>query len=247
MVKVSREKIKLISGFMSRLPALALTNEYTEKKVRTLLKRQSGVYALYEDNNIYYIGKADNLHKRLKDHLADNHKGKWNSFSFAELEKPEHKEELEDLLISIIHPPGNAKEEKKVKRDIEVENQIKSILELVKPDDPRFHKQKYNATNRIRGKHFTHKKAETLILRILSHSRQPLTRKQIVKAVQDKIQNQLRPVDKQHLTNGRPRWENIVRWEVTGMNMRKFITSTRNNDWVLTKAGKRVMIRSGTK
>lgn len=238
MVQVSQKEIQLVSGFMSRLPSESLTNEYTEMKVRTLIKGRSGVYALYNANSVYYIGKADDLHKRLKDHLNDRHKNKWNSFSFADLEKPKYKEELEDLLISIIHPPGNKKEEKKIKKDTAVESQIKHIIELVKPDVPQFHKNGYAISKRIKGKHFTHKKAEALIIQILSRSKKPLTRKNIVNKVYSKIKNQLKPVDKTHLKNGRPRWENVVRWEVTGMNMRKLITSTRNNDWILSKTGK---------
>ena len=77
-----------------------------------------------------------------------------------------------------------------------------------------------------------------MIIQILSRSKKPLTRKNIVNKVYSKIKNQLKPVDKTHLKNGRPRWENVVRWEVTGMNMRKLITSTRNNDWILSKTGK---------
>lgn len=238
MVKVPSKDIKLVSGFMSKLPASALVNDYTKYPIRKMLGGKIGIYVLYYEDKIYYVGKGIIYNELRNYYLHGKHKDKWDSFSFAELKEPKHKEELEDLLISIIHPPGNVKDEKKVKRDKKLEDQIKAIIELVKPDIPQFHTQKYNATARIRGKHFTHKNAEQLIIQILSRNKKPLTRKNIVTKVHSKIKNQLRPIDRQRLKNGRPRWENIVRWEVTGMNMRKLITSTRNNDWVLTKTGK---------
>jgi hypothetical protein len=239
MVKVSSKDIELISGFMSKLPASSLVNDYTKYPVKKLLKGKIGIYVLYENDKIYYVGKGIIYNELRNYYLHGKHKNNWDSFSFAELKQSRYKEELEDLLISIIHPPGNVKEEKKVKRDRKVEDQIKKIIELVKPDIPQFHEQQYSITKRIKGKHFTHKKAENLILQILSQNKKPLTRKNIVNRVYNRIRGQLKPVDKKHLKNGRPRWENIVRWEVTGMNMRKLITSTRHNDWVLSKKGKK--------
>jgi predicted GIY-YIG superfamily endonuclease len=56
-----------------------------EKKPKLQLanfRSQSGLYILYGDYGPYYVGKADRLGRRLKQHLNDRHAGKWNRFSW---------------------------------------------------------------------------------------------------------------------------------------------------------------------
>lgn len=45
---------------------------------------QQGIYILYNNHGPYYTGltKKQGLGKRLKDHLSDEHGGKWNRFSW---------------------------------------------------------------------------------------------------------------------------------------------------------------------
>ena len=45
-------------------------------------RMQSGLYILYGDYGPYYVGKADRMGRRLKQHLKDRHAGKWNRFSW---------------------------------------------------------------------------------------------------------------------------------------------------------------------
>jgi hypothetical protein len=45
-------------------------------------RMQSGLYILYGDYGPYYVGKADRLGRRLKQHLNDRHAGRWNRFSW---------------------------------------------------------------------------------------------------------------------------------------------------------------------
>lgn len=47
-------------------------------------RHQQGIYILYDDYGPYYVGltKKQGLGKRLKDHLSDCHKGKWDRFSW---------------------------------------------------------------------------------------------------------------------------------------------------------------------
>ena len=45
-------------------------------------RTQSGLYILYGDYGPYYVGKADRLGRRLKQHLNDRHAGRWNRFSW---------------------------------------------------------------------------------------------------------------------------------------------------------------------
>ena len=55
---------------------------------------QQGIYILYGNFGPYYVGltKKQGLGKRLKDHLEDQHAGKWDRFSwfgFCDLLKPD--------------------------------------------------------------------------------------------------------------------------------------------------------------
>ena len=45
-------------------------------------RMQSGLYILYGDYGPYYVGKADRMGRRLKQHLKDRHAGKWSRFSW---------------------------------------------------------------------------------------------------------------------------------------------------------------------
>ena len=80
-------KVKLISAFYERIPSDSLDNIYTEKVIRNLLKNVYGIYALFKDNNLYYIGKG-RLYTRIFAHYKkDRHEGKWDTFAFAVLKE----------------------------------------------------------------------------------------------------------------------------------------------------------------
>lgn len=69
------------------------------------VKGQNGIYALYSGDKLYYVGLASSLLSRLLCHLEDCHSGKWDRFSVF-LTGPEHRKDLETLLIHIARPPG---------------------------------------------------------------------------------------------------------------------------------------------
>jgi hypothetical protein len=81
--------------------------DYPES-VNNLIRRQSGVYALYRRNKLYYVGLASNLMRRLKQHLKDRHRGSWDRFSVYLTARSEHMRELESLVLRIVGPTGNA-------------------------------------------------------------------------------------------------------------------------------------------
>ena len=76
--------------------------------IRDIIRGKSGIYALYNDDELYYVGLATNLMRRLNDHLKDRHKGKWDRFSVYLTRKDEHMKELESLFLRIFKPPGNS-------------------------------------------------------------------------------------------------------------------------------------------
>ena len=75
--------------------------------IQQLIRKQSGVYALYKNQNLYYVGLASNLMRRLKSHLRDSHNGRWNRFSVYITARDRHMKELESLILRIVDPKGN--------------------------------------------------------------------------------------------------------------------------------------------
>ncbi len=75
--------------------------------ITDLIGRSPGVYALYDDIGLYYVGRSTNLKGRVKHHLKDRHAASWTHFSLYLLRSEEHVEEIESLLISIASPRGN--------------------------------------------------------------------------------------------------------------------------------------------
>lgn len=71
--------------------------------------RGRGIYVLYKDGEIYYIGLSkSSLKSRLRRHaLRDRHKGMWDSFSFYQIGKNRFINDVESLFIRVCKPPGN--------------------------------------------------------------------------------------------------------------------------------------------
>jgi hypothetical protein len=79
--------------------------------IKDYVSRRHGVYALYDDDDLYYVGLASNLSSRLKNHLRDKHRGQWNRFSVYLTIGNEHLRELETLILRVVKPlpEGNSK------------------------------------------------------------------------------------------------------------------------------------------
>lgn len=48
---------------------------------------KSGIYVLRKNRDVYYVGLASSLRKRLADHLKDHHQGKWDWFDLYIIQK----------------------------------------------------------------------------------------------------------------------------------------------------------------
>ena len=82
------------SGQPGKTPTIAKTIPELNK---------SGVYILYRDDEPYYVGQAQNLRSRLREHA--NNVGSlrgyfWNYFSVFLVEDPSHIDEVEAILIA---------------------------------------------------------------------------------------------------------------------------------------------------
>src|SRR5439155_4555624 len=96
----------LVSQYLEHISGMAL-DQY-QKIIRGLVQRRSGVYALSRRDRLYYVRLASNLRSRLKHHLRDKHRGKWDRFSVYLTIGNTHMKELESLVLRIVRPDGNS-------------------------------------------------------------------------------------------------------------------------------------------
>ena len=95
----------LVLEHLERVSRTALEKHQTI--IRDYVRRRHGIYALYRDDKLYYIGLASSLGGRLKQHLRDRHSNSWNYFSVYITSKSDHMRELEALALRIVKPKGN--------------------------------------------------------------------------------------------------------------------------------------------
>lgn len=95
--------------------------------ITELIKNHQGIYALYKNDRLYYVGLASNLRNRIKGHLSDRHQGKWTHFSIYILRKTDHLRETEALLLRIADPTGNY-QKGKLKRSVNLRPELKRLL-----------------------------------------------------------------------------------------------------------------------
>jgi len=81
--------------------------ELTRDSFQSRFKNESGIYALYKDSDLYYIGLTKSLAARLAGHMKDHHSGKWNRFSLYMLHQKRHLKPVESLLLTLTRPKGN--------------------------------------------------------------------------------------------------------------------------------------------
>ena len=90
----------------------------------------SGIYALYDDHGLYYVGLTNfSLRGRIQKHTQDRHKDKWERFSWYHIRDLEHTKDIETILLRIIDPKGNRVKGKfkKKQRESEKEDSRKKV------------------------------------------------------------------------------------------------------------------------
>ncbi len=95
----------LVQGHLERISSRAF-DDYREV-ITKFIGRSHGVYALYKDDRLYYVGLASNLRRRIKRHLKDRHSQRWDRFSLYLVGNSDHLKELESLVLHIASPRGN--------------------------------------------------------------------------------------------------------------------------------------------
>ena len=116
----------LVGGFLERISVKAF--EKYHREITDLVRTQHGVYALYKNDRLYYVGLAVNLRRRIKQHLRDKHAGRWNRFSLYLVRKVDHIKEIESLLLRISDPAGN-RQGGRLRRATNLEGQLRGMME----------------------------------------------------------------------------------------------------------------------
>jgi hypothetical protein len=107
---MKRKSDSLVSEFFEKI-SWELLEKYPQI-VKEMIRGKAGLYALYNGNDLYYVGLAVDLHRRLKQHITDRHGEYWNRFSVYLVTEDEHTKPLESLVLRIANPEGNRVEGK---------------------------------------------------------------------------------------------------------------------------------------
>ena len=94
--------------------------ERYKKIIIQYIGNKPGVYALYDEKELYYVGRASDLATRVNNHLKDQHFALWTHFSVYFTKKAQYANDIEAVIISIAQPKGNERrprlgKEKKLK------------------------------------------------------------------------------------------------------------------------------------
>lgn len=128
--KVTRKKSTrgvLIKGMSKRLPSTILGNPVFEERLKALLRKDAGIYALYNHDKLYYVGLTRNLFGRISWHLRDRHKNRWDSFVVFRIKRVNFLKDIETLITRIIDVPGN-RQRGHVPRDADINRLLRGIL-----------------------------------------------------------------------------------------------------------------------
>ncbi len=117
----------LIKGMSGRLPSDLFDSPMFKERLEELMRRYAGIYALYRRNTLYYVGLTKNLWGRVRRHLRDRHKNKWDRFIIFLIKRVKHLKDIETLLQQVAEPPGN-RVKGKVPRDSDLNRLLRDEL-----------------------------------------------------------------------------------------------------------------------
>ncbi len=117
----------LIKGMSGRWPSDLLDSPVFKERLHQLMRRYAGIYALYRRNALYYVGLTENLWGRVRGHLRDRHRHKWDRFIIFRIRRVKHLKDIETLLQQVAEPPGN-KVKGKVPRDSDLNRLLRDEL-----------------------------------------------------------------------------------------------------------------------
>lgn len=133
-------KGKLIKGVLLDIPSDNF--EAVGKELKEIIHEKPGIYALYKEDKLYYVGLASSLYGRVKWHLKDKHAGKWDHFSIFIVKSSKYLKDLETAIITIAEPKGNS-----IKGSIPNQSFLKRLLRRRIKDKRKLLKEKMRNKN----------------------------------------------------------------------------------------------------
>lgn len=101
----SRRDVNLVTNRLENVSKDVFTQHFA--LITELVGESPGIYALYDGDDLYYVGKSSELRTRVRHHLKDRHGASWSHFSLYLVSHEEHIHEIESLLVRIANPKGN--------------------------------------------------------------------------------------------------------------------------------------------
>lgn len=122
----------LIKGASAKLPIDILSEPSFKEGVQDIMRGYSGIYLLYRQRTLFYIGLASNLYSRLISHTKDRLRGKWDSFAIFRVGRVRYLKDIETLLLRVALPPGNA-----VKGHFHRDADLTRLIKKIQTDEAR--------------------------------------------------------------------------------------------------------------
>ena len=130
MKKRHSRKGRLVKGYIPPISRDFMEFEHFRKEMGEMLKRNSGVYALYKNSDLYYVGIAKDLFWRLHQHIRDKHKNKWNKFSVFIIGRGAYLKDIESMIHRISNTSANIAKGK-FKEHYQYDHKIRQIVKEV--------------------------------------------------------------------------------------------------------------------
>ena len=96
---------QLVCQYLEKVSRSAI--EKHQDIIKQFIRKRHGIYALYKNDRLVYVGLATNLKTRLSTHLRDRHAKTWNRFSVYITIDFNKLKELESLTLRIASPSNN--------------------------------------------------------------------------------------------------------------------------------------------
>lgn len=129
--KHSSDKGRLVKGYIPPISRGFLQLEMFRKEIKSMLKGNSGVYVLYNNDDLYYVGiTGRDLFWRLYHHTMDRHKNKWNKFSVFIVGRGKYLKDIESMIHRISITSANIAKGK-FKEHYQYDRRIKKMVKEV--------------------------------------------------------------------------------------------------------------------
>ncbi len=119
-------KGRLIQGMSKKLPVEIFDHPAFEDGLKKIMRRSSGIYALYKNEDLYRVGLTKDLMWRMKGYRKGSHAGKWNKFVIFRIRREDLLKDIETLILNLTNPPGN-KTSGRVPKDADINRVLKKM------------------------------------------------------------------------------------------------------------------------